>query len=213
MGRMPVDLNRRAVLKIVGAVLVGTPVPKETIAAFERAQTPAPSTRPDFTGVWTHVPGSAAVMRAVPGLIVGQSWGRLPTPVTLSQDAASLVITYISNARSHQRVQLTYRLDGTETMNSNGASAAPQDRPSRAVWEGSTLVLLSRVDLPDRASGGTTRHEFRDVLALESPDVLRVQTSHTARGATAAVVSRLQRIGPPTGRGPAPAGRGVTSAP
>jgi hypothetical protein len=121
--------------------------------------------------------------------------------VTIAQDESSITIAYVSNARNHGRILLTYKLDGTETMNSGGSSPGPQNRPSTATWEGASLVLISFGETPDRATGGMARNEFRDRLTLESPTTFRLETSRTVKSNRATLEARFQRLGPPPGRG------------
>lgn len=162
---------------------------------------------PDFSGVWRYLEGTYEARQKLPGFSLHPMWVTLRTPVTITQNRELLTIGYVSDARSHQRVQLTYRLDGSETMNSSGASVSPQDRPSRAEWQGESLVLISFADLPDRASGGKLRNEFRDVLTLESPRMMRVESSRAANGMAVTMLARLQRAETPAGRAAGPTER------
>ena len=91
------------------------------------SQRAAASEKPNFSGVWTRIPERQP--QPPPGtLSVLQPWAQ-GQPVTIAQDESSITIAYVSNARNHGRILLTYKLDGTETMNSGGSSPGPQNRP------------------------------------------------------------------------------------
>jgi hypothetical protein len=128
------------------------------------------------------------------GVSVNLRWS---SPVRITQDATSIIVTYTTRARSHAAIRMTYGLDGTETKNIDGASVNPQERRSRSAWDGNRLVLVSMADWPDPASGGTVPYEYREVLTLESATTLRLETSRTIRGRTASVVVRFQRAAQP----------------
>ena len=142
---------------------------------------------PNFSGTWHGVPSEPIPFR--PGLRVSTAWS---DPVTLSQDATSLTVEYVSYGRSHARVRLVYRLDGVANTNIDAASVPPQERQTRAEWEGESLVLTGMVDWPD-GTGRTTPRVTREVLSLESPDVLRIDTTLTFRGETATATARYRR--------------------
>ena len=99
---------------------------------------------------------------------------------------------YVSRGRSHARVRLVYRLDGVANTNIDAASVPPQERRTVATWDGSSLVLTATVDWPD-GTGRATPRVTREVLSLESPDVLRLDTTLTYRGETATATARYRR--------------------
>ena len=90
---------------------------------------PLAQSRPDFTGTWVVVsPADAA----------GQE-------ETLAQEARTLAMGHASEGGHHRR---TYRLDGTETkwvLQSHGEDVVTT---SRAVWEGTTLVITAVTQYP-----------------------------------------------------------------
>jgi hypothetical protein len=152
------------------------------------SQTGSNQGRPDFSGTWQAIySGPPEPFR--PGLRPQVNWGNV---VTLTQDTTSLTVEYVSYGRSHARVKLVYRLDGTANMNIDAASVAPQERHTTAGWEGPSLVLTATVDWPD-GTGRTTPRVTREVLSLESPDVLRLETRLTFRGEAATATVRYRR--------------------
>src|SRR5215471_15132339 len=65
----------------------------------------------DFSGTWALVPQ--------PPSRAGQSFQALWTgdPVTITQDATTITIEYVSRGRAHAPVKLVYNLDGSERTN------------------------------------------------------------------------------------------------
>ena len=115
---------------------------------------------PSFCGTWTFVPQSPPP--------VGQVFQRLWTgdPVTITQDATTITIEYISGSRAHMPVTLVYNLDGSERTNINRNSLPEsQARRSRAAWRGAELVLTTITPRLD-ATGAPDPVETTEVLSL-----------------------------------------------
>ncbi len=201
MRRAHVDHSRRSALKTIvagtGAVALWPLLAEEAAAAFARIQTtPAAATRPDFSGVWVDIPKSYSRLHQSEGVPSPQPWS---SPITIVQTSAALSVEYRTNARSHALVLLSYRLDGTETMNTYGGSTPTWS--AGVHWEGQTLVLISNLEVPGNASSGMKRYERRDELVLQSATTLQLSCSNTLAGNITGNTRRLQRTGPPPSRG------------
>jgi len=89
------------------------------------------------------------------GLSVGTSGdGRM----TITQDATTLTVSWVSFSRNHKPVQSLVNLDGSERRYVDRNSVEPQERTTRAHWKGAQLVITTRwaaTNLP------TTRLPFR----------------------------------------------------
>jgi hypothetical protein len=149
--------------------------------------------RPNFSGVWS-------------GTFVSQS-GRDPvvspvfadSPVTITQVESSLTLAYVSKGRSHRRVLLTYKFDGSEITRTDAFSTVLQNVVSSAVWENETLVITTRAERS--VTTGSIRamvsYVFRDRLTLESPTTFRLDSSRAGNGTEVTRVSRWRRTEPP----------------
>lgn len=115
---------------------------------------------------------------------MGTGWGiGAPggAPLTITQRDDSLVIEYVffSPYDLQPPVRLAYALDGRESRNSVMIGHATYVQRSRLSWRGSTLVITTAHQLPRDidARGGTV--EVRQMLTLESPGSLIVETTRS----------------------------------
>jgi len=139
--------------------------------------------RPDFSGEWTRV-DSAAEQRSVATVgdgafragDMGSGWG---SPLTLRQEANRFVVeyTYFSTYDLQPKVTFAYAVDGSESRNTIMIGHAASVARSRATWRDSTLVITTTWPAPR----GVTGAEVRQVLTLESPTSLLIETT---RGTT-----------------------------
>jgi hypothetical protein len=137
---------------------------------------------PDFSGRWTldapaiastpAVPGTPAVA-AAPG-DMGSGWG---TTITVAQDATRLNVEYSVFSRYDLQPPLTfsYPLDGSEGRNTVMMGRGEQIESSRAQWNGRTLIIITTLDVADRAAGKPFTAELTRKLWLESPTTLIVE--------------------------------------
>lgn len=157
--------------------------------------------RPNLTGEWARVPdvadaavtgrpavsasGDAAFRRGE----MGSGWG---APVTITHDRDRLRIEYefFAEYDLQPRVRFTYALDGSESRNSVMLGHASSEQVSRVVWAGDTLVITTRVAGPAGADGRAVTAEVRQALALESPTLLRVETTRRSLLGSATATSR-----------------------
>ena len=142
---------------------------------------------PNFSGTWTFVPQSPPPP--------GQAFQRLWTgdPVTITQDATTITIEYISGSRAHMPVTLVYNLDGSERTNIDRNSLPEsQARRSRAAWRGAELVLTTITPRLD-ATGAPDPVETTEVLSLESPSMLSVKMTRHSRVLTDSATAVYRR--------------------
>lgn len=141
----------------------------------------------DFSGTWTFVPQSPPP--------AGQAFQRLWTgdPVTITQDATTITIEYVSGSRAHMPVKLVYNLDGSERTNIDRNSLpASQARTSRAAWRGTELVLTTITPRLD-AAGAPDPVETTEALSLESPTSLSVKMTRHSKALTDSATAVYRR--------------------
>jgi hypothetical protein len=153
--------------------------------------------RPDFSGEWTTLReveagagparrGAARGARGArgqggrrgrgPAADMGSGFG--PT-ITIAQDAARLTIVYPFFRRGDLQPPLTFvfALDGSETTNAVSMGRGVQEQVSHAAWDGDSLVITTRHAFEDPATGAPMSMEVRQVLSLESPTSLVIETT------------------------------------
>jgi hypothetical protein len=146
------------------------------------AQAPA-----DFSGTWTAAPparaagiamGSAPPTPSAPG-DMGSGWG---SEIAIMQDPTVLAVTYSDYHPRDIQPPLTfrYRLDGSASTNTPNVGRGPQAQTSTAAWEGAALVITTTHRFFNPRDGSTMTSETRQVLSLESPEVLVVETTRRA---------------------------------
>ena len=123
---------------------------------------------------------------------MGSGWG---STITITQDAAKLTVEYAFFGRGDMQppLKFVYALDGSETRNSVMMGRGIQPSTSKAAWQGDTLVITTIHTYADPDSGKPIPTEVKQVLSLESPDVLRLDTTLTYRGETATATARYRR--------------------
>jgi len=173
---------RRAYFFVAAAIVAGC-------AAVAMAQA-----KPDFSGRWTTDPDLAAPppaaatggtgappaagQRGGRSGDMGSGWG--PT-ITITQDGARLTVEYAFFSRGDMQppLKFVYNLDGSETKNSVMMGRGIQGQISKTAWEGDRLAITTVHTFPDPAGGKPTMVEVKQVLSLESPTSLVVETTRT----------------------------------
>lgn len=141
--------------------------------------------RPDFAGVWATVPAADAAAAKAP-LAAGDA--RFPTgdmgsgwesPVTITQDARRLTVTYTFFVPYDLQAPLTfvYNLDGTESRNSVRMGRGLQVQRATAAWAGDTLVLSTRHEVPYPKQGAPQTVEVQQRLTIAPDRTLVVETT------------------------------------
>lgn len=155
-----------------------TPLPMEAMRIQSHA---------DFSGTWMFVPQSPAPASVFQTLWTGD-------PVTITQDATTITVEYMSRSRSHQPVKLVYNLDGSERENIDRNSLPnSQTRRSRASWRGAELVLTTIVPRLDTA-GAPDPVETTETLSLDSPTTLLVKITRHSKALTDSTTAVYRRV-------------------
>ena len=142
--------------------------------------------KPDFSGRWTTdpvaAPGAAPQRGGGPGRggrgDMGSGWG--PT-IAITQDATSLTVEYAFFTRGDMQppLKFVYALDGSETRNTVMMGRGMQTQTAKAAWDTATLVITTIHSFADPATGKPGTAEVRQVLSLESPTSLVVETTRS----------------------------------
>lgn len=123
----------------------------------------AAQAKPNFAGKWvcTDCPAPGG------GGGGGGRGGGLGPEFTAAQDATSLTIT---RAMGETTVAMKYNLDGTESKNMMMGRGGQQELVSKAVWQGSSLVITTTVGQGER----------KQVLSLKDGNLV-VETTNPGR--------------------------------
>lgn len=104
--------------------------------------------KPNFAGTWTREAPAGAPAGGAPGGGGGGGgrggggggWGMEPT---ITQDAATLKVTYMGGGQAPAPMTLTYKLDGTESKNTMNGRGGATEVTSKAKWEADKLVITT----------------------------------------------------------------------
>ncbi len=126
--------------------------------------------KPDFSGSWTPDP--------MPPPIAFDGKGIPPPPpvvgLTITHTDASMKIDRRVDTSGRVTISsLTYKLDGAESVNQTG----PLVHRTTAAWEGSTLVLSSKISVDEKQVG-----TFREVFRLDGVQLIIETTRQTPAG-------------------------------
>jgi hypothetical protein len=136
-------------MKRMTAVLSAAAVVLATSFVFAQA-------KPSFAGKWVReapaAPAAPAAGAPAPGAGQGGGGGRgggrggggFGQEVTITQDANTITLEWMGGGQAPTAQKRVYKLDGTDSVNNvvgRGGEAAPQT--SKAVWEGSKLVITT----------------------------------------------------------------------
>jgi hypothetical protein len=144
-------------------------------------------TLPDFTGKWAVAPpasaagtamGSAPPTLSAPGAM-GSGWG---SEITLAQDAIALTVeyTYFHAREIQPPFRFKYLLDGSPNKNTVNLGRGPQEQVSKVSIEGSALAITTTHSFINPLNGQPMTSETRQVLSLESPTSLVIETTRSA---------------------------------
>jgi hypothetical protein len=145
------------------------------------ASSAAAQARPDFSGRWTAEPeptptrGGGAGGRGRPA-DMGSGWG---SPITISQDANRLTVEYMFFGRGDMQppLRFIFALDGSETKNTVMMGRGIQEQTSHTAWEANKLIITTLHPFPNPAGGKPLTAEVKQVLSLESPTSLVIETT------------------------------------
>ena len=180
------------------------------LVAASLAPTAAQS-KPDFSGRWTTDPDPAAApppaaaggRAGAPPAAGGQRGGRSGdmgsgwgSTITIAQDAAKLTVEYAFFTRGDMQppLKFVYALDGSETKNSMMMGRGIQRQTSKTSWDGGRLVITTQHPYADPETGKPATADVTQVLSLESPASLVVETTRaTPSGAPAKTTRTVYR--------------------
>ena len=122
--------------------------------------------RPDFSGVWTSSPGTAATDQGARSTgPVGSGWG---WTFTITQDAAGLTVVQPFYTRGDLQPPLTFRylLDGSESVNTVLMGRGVQVQRSTTTWDGEKLVITTVSEFDSPEDGRIMTSEVKHTLWL-----------------------------------------------
>jgi hypothetical protein len=129
--------------------------------------------KPDFSGSWTMVVDPNAAPPA--GGRGGRGGGRggMGAAATIAQDASTMTITRTTQAGE---VKTVYNLDGSDSKNMVAMGGNQMEQVSKAVWEGSKLVVTTTSDFGGNTF--TTTQKF----SLDASGNLTLEVTSPGRG-------------------------------
>lgn len=150
------SVSRAAVLALATSALVALPAG-------------AQPRRPDFSGRWMNPvqtddsgrPHGASGSR-------GSGWGR---EFTVADDDGVLTVTRFFFTRGDLQPPITLRvaLDGSPTVDTILMGRGIERHTSTAAWDGDTLVITTRYEVPAGAGGALVPYEEVRTLSLQPP--------------------------------------------
>jgi hypothetical protein len=139
---------------------------------------------PDFSGKWIVEPPAraAGVARgsAPPALSaqgdMGSGWG---SEITITQDATTLTVvyTYFHPRDMQPPFTFTYPLNGTTARHMVNMGRGPQEQLSKALWRGATILIATTHRFANPVDGQPMTADMSQVLSLESPETLVIETT------------------------------------
>jgi len=161
----------------------------------------------DFSGRWTTDPdpaqAPAPATAGTPGRggrgpgrgDMGSGWG---STITVVQNAGQLTVEYVFFGRGDLQppLKFVYALDGSETKNSVWMGRGQQVQTSRAAWDGARLKITTVHTFMDPTTKKPVTEEVVQVLSLESPASLVVETTRAGvlGGASSVTKSTYRKI-------------------
>jgi len=126
--------------------------------------------RPDFSGRWMNPvqvdePGAGARGRSGSR---GSGWGR---EFTIEQDDGVLTVTRVFFTRGDLQPPITLRfgLDGSPRVNTILMGRGTERQTSTAAWNGRSLVITTRYEVPAGEGGTLVPYEEVRTLSLQPP--------------------------------------------
>ena len=108
------------------------------------------------------------------------------------QDAKNLTLQYVffGAADMQPPIKFVYALDGSETKNRVMMGRGIEERVSKTAWDGAKLVITTVFAFPDPVTGQATKTEMKQVLSLETPTSLLVETTRSAFAGGAPTITK-----------------------
>lgn len=157
----------------------------------------------DFAGTWTlePPPPRPPPPPPVPGVPMpyvrgdmGSGWG---SPLTVSADGTKLTVQYARFAPMDLQGPhvFTFALDGSETVDTVWMGHGPDERRSRARWDGEALVLVTTHRFVDPGTGAVVPVDVTRRLALDG-GALVVETTRAGVLGGGATSTRVRYLRP-----------------
>jgi arylsulfatase len=146
-------------------------------------------TSPDFSGRWVIPPERGRGARGASQGSPGSGWG---SEITIAQDAKNLIVEYVFFGPGDMQppLKFVYALDGSETKNRVMMGRGIEERVSKTAWDGNKLVITTSFAFPDPVTGKSTTTDMKQILSLETPTSLLVETTRSAYGGGAATITK-----------------------
>jgi hypothetical protein len=138
----------------------------------------------DFSGTWIVEPttrGAGVERGAAPPALsaqgdMGSGWG---SEMTITQDDSSLTVvyTYFHPRDMHPPFTFTYPLNGVTARHTVNMGRGPQEQLSKALWRGATILIATTHRFVNPADGQTLTSDMSQVLSLESPETMVIETT------------------------------------
>lgn len=132
------------------------------------ATTATAQDKPNFAGTWTLVPDPNAAGGGGRG-----GGGGLGQGGTITQDAKTLTIT---RTTQNGEIKIVYNLDGSDSKNMMMGRGGQTEQVSKAVWDGTTLVVTTNFTMGENAVTRTEKY------SLDASGQLVVATTAPGRG-------------------------------
>ena len=129
----------------------------------------------DFSGRWSADPPAMTGGRGD----MGSGWG---SPITITQDAQRLMVEYAFFGRGDMQppLKFVYALDGSETRNSVMMGRGVQVQSSKAAGTATRSSSRPRTPTSIPPTGKPATIDVKQILSLESPTTLVVETTRAA---------------------------------
>jgi len=146
-------------------------------------------TRPDFSGRWVIPQESGRGARGASQGSPGSGWG---SDIAIAQDPKNLTVQYVFFGPGDLQppLKFVYALDGSETKNRVMMGRGIEERVSKTAWDGTKLVITTSFAFPDPVTGRPTTTDIKQVLSLETPTTLLVETTRSAYGGGTATTTK-----------------------
>jgi hypothetical protein len=123
--------------------------------------------QPDFSGKWTLDSQRSTMTPSGPAAMFGSSF-------VAKQDAKALSLDILYPGGT---IQAVYKLDGSESRNQIPGPNGPETIVSRATWDGTRLVIVTRST--EELNGKPVQMETKRVMSLGSDGALNLQRTGT----------------------------------
>lgn len=110
---------------------------------------------------------------------MGSGWG---SNITVTQTASRLTVEYVFFTRGDMQppLKFAYPLDGTATKNTVMMGRGIETQTSTTAWDGQKLVITTQYPFTHPTTGQAMTSEVKQILSLEAPESMLVETQRAA---------------------------------